>query len=74
MWQPIESAPKDIAILVWDEASGVNVSYSTTGVDHDSDERREGWFSAERDNRDEIMVLDGPVTHWMPLPAPPVST
>ena len=73
-WQPIDTAPRDVWVLVWDEKSGVNVSHWTTGVDSSSDDQRQGWFTAERDTRDETMVLDGPVTHWMPLPAPPVST
>ena len=73
-WKPIDTAPRDVWVLVWDEKSGVNVSHWTTGVDSSSDDPRQGGFTAERDTRDETRVLDGPVTHWMPLPAPPVST
>ena len=70
-WQPIETAPKDKYVLVFSESYGVCVSFYTRGIDHESDVIRDGWFSPERDNRDERMVLDGTVTHWMPLPEPP---
>jgi hypothetical protein len=72
-WQPIETAPKDKYVLVFCESHGVCVSFYTQGIDTESDVIRDGWFSPGRDNRDEMMVLDGPVTHWMPLPEPPES-
>ena len=66
-WQPIETAPKDGFFLVcswpasdWDTT--VAVVYPGSGgrliafLDHDDYEHEH---------------LDGPVTHWMPLPAPP---
>lgn len=70
-WQPIETAPRDRGVLVWDKVSGCNVSFFARGVNCWSDELQDGWFTPERDNRDECMILEGPVTHWMPLPEPP---
>lgn len=75
-WQPIETAPRDAYILVWDVDSGVNVSYFGQGVTAESDEWKDGWRTEFTDQRDSPMILSGPVTHWMPLPEPPamVST
>ena len=70
-WQPIESAPRDEAILVYSRCSGICVSWWWIGVSPISDYRKQGWATLERDNRDESMILEGPVTHWMPLPEPP---
>ncbi len=58
-WQPIETAPKDKRVLLFDGdwvSAGAYTDYDNFGWVMDSDE---GPHSGP-----------GP-THWMPLPAPP---
>lgn len=57
-WVPIESAPKDERVLLWDGkwvAAGAYTDYDSIGwvMDHDED------------------LLGSCPTHWHPLPAPP---
>lgn len=60
-WQPIETAPKDDWILVWGPGSLVRDAcwFSHNGL--------EGWTEGDG-------VLTIKITHWMPLPKPPVLT
>lgn len=60
-WQPIETAPKDGAILVWMDGYIIEVRWTNESV-------KPGWVSAETGYK----VGSAP-THWMPLPAPPAS-
>jgi len=70
MWQPIETAPKNIGILVWwphREYYG-SCAYAAMHVDMGTGER---WMSyGVSIGRD---VFDTP-THWMPMPAAPPET
>jgi hypothetical protein len=63
-WQPIETAPKDTAILIY--SSGYNVAHYNTAY--------ERWctYTDGRGTAGERLLnsWDFP-THWMPLPAPP---
>ena len=65
MWQPIETAPKDTWVLVWEpgvlpQFVGHEVARQETGgVGRDT-----GWFSIYHE---ETLTP----THWMPLPEPP---
>ena len=68
-WQPIETAPKDARIIVWD---GFDVCIAKfIGRD---------WISFGCDGPAILSQSDsgtdyqepGIVTHWMPLPEPPV--
>ena len=55
-WQPIETAPSDIQILLYSPWShATNPGRIETGIYHNS--RGGSWHSW--------------ATHWMPLPAPP---
>lgn len=59
-WQPIDTAPKDNWILVWGPSSLVRDAHWISlpgGI--------EGWTEGER-------ILTIKITHWMPLPEPPV--
>jgi hypothetical protein len=56
-WQPIETAPEDEFILLWD---GSEVLYGTYGWDEDE---RPVFFHDGPGYRN--------CTHWMPLPASP---
>lgn len=57
-WQPIESAPKDTAILVYH--AGYTVAHFNTTYGR--------WIGY---GRDALEFVTGPPTHWMPLPPPP---
>ena len=60
-WRPIATAPKDgTVILSWDGNVRMCVAWST---------RDKCWFVYDDDNRDDW----NDVTHWMPLPDPPVK-
>lgn len=57
-WQPIETAPKDTAVLLW-LGWRFEIGHFNTGL---------GRWAANWDHR----ALEVPATHWMPLPSPPV--
>lgn len=66
LWQPIETAPRDEAILV----SGGGILYPIVASWSGRDD--ESWrLDAEGNVRTE---LDHFPTHWMPLPSSPVTT
>ena len=56
-WQPIETAPKDTAVLLW-LGWRLEIGHFNTGL---------GRWAANWDHR----ALEVPATHWMPLPSPP---
>ncbi len=63
-WKPIESAPKDRDVDVWDGFERVpNAKYNTqTGT----------WFSDVFSYGDmDWREMDSQPTHWTPIPAPP---
>ena len=62
-WQFIESAPLDGTHVLVTETNAVCEARHIVG---------EGWYVAGNDPTD---VWGGPIcpTHWMPLPAPPVT-
>ncbi len=63
-WQPIETAPKDTKVLVYvPRLQEITVAYlAEYYCDGDW-----GWHYEGA----EALTIDFPVTHWMPLPAPP---
>lgn len=64
-WHPIETAPDDCVVLVFDEG------YIGTAL-----RWKDKWVDASGemcDRRDQDGAFDPPPTHWMPLPAPPVT-
>ena len=63
-WQPIATAPRDRAILLWDNHFQQCVVARAYGPHH--------WFIEESygpNDDGEIPIKDA--THWMPLPEPP---
>jgi len=58
-WQPIETAPKGTAILIY--ANGYNVAHYTASGH---------WFSYGDKAETHILNTWGKPTHWMPLPTP----
>ena len=64
-WQPIETAPKDGRwVLCWGHNAGVVESM----IWHWNDDSKDGnWYWYEGD------CPRTQPTHWMPMPAPPVS-
>ena len=56
-WQPIETAPKDTAVLLW-LGWRFEIGHFNTAL---------GRWAANWDHR----ALEVPATHWMPLPSPP---
>ncbi len=61
-WQPIETAPKDRRILLWNGDFIASGAYEGGVIDG---------FIMHRDVDDDWSI-DEP-THWMPLPAPPTD-
>jgi hypothetical protein len=68
-WQPIETAPRDgTRILAWTGEEIVTVdyhgSYMVSGMEFDG-----FWYQESESGRGTTFF----VTHWMPLPKPPVG-
>lgn len=61
-WQPIETAPKNKAVLL---AKGRRVGEGCY-IDYPDGDGHSGWFWA--DDRD---PMENVPSHWQPLPAPP---
>jgi len=65
-WQPIETAPKDVEVLVYSSDKGITVAR----YDY-------GFWGAQLGGRTVYDQYEVPefvkATHWMPLPAPPIS-
>lgn len=71
-WQPIETAPKDEMVLVWEEDGWVRCAELVLMSDfggYEPDEWDDGgvrmWIG------DDDRPLDFDPSHWMPLPPPP---
>ncbi len=69
-WQPTETAPSDILLLVWD-GSDISVAHKSNLLGSPI------WFAEAGgglvyDNARDLMALG--VSHWLPLPEPPIST
>ena len=72
-WRPIETAPKDGSyLLLWEQYSDAPfVGYWSGGswsVSHEHVDAEGGW-----DGANVVDALSMPITHWMPIPAPPTS-
>ncbi len=63
-WQPIETAPKDTAILLY---------YHAYAIGHWNSAAQRWWTYTDGHRTVEERVLNSfkPPTHWMPLPEPP---
>jgi hypothetical protein len=61
-WQPIETAPRDMPVLIWDDQCVVAGCSKLTGA----------WFVADTYGFCEDGQIYNP-THWMPLPPPPIT-
>jgi len=66
-WQPIETAPKDVEVLVFDEGV-ITISLWIDEDGEGDDGRLKGWWEQSSNS-----LIDPPPTHWMPLPDPPVA-
>ena len=60
-WQPIETAPKDRAILVYH--FGYTIAHFNTAYGH--------WIGQGECTPDTLSLKQFPPTDWMPLPDPP---
>jgi hypothetical protein len=58
-WQPIDTAPKDKRVLIYDGECVYIASY-----EYDSEMEINAWIES-----DNFWISN--VTHWMPLPEPP---
>lgn len=72
-WRLIETAPKDGSyLLLWEQYSDAPfVGYWSGGswsVSHEHVDAEGGW-----DGANVVDALSMPITHWMPIPAPPTS-
>ena len=70
-WQPIETAPEYVRVLVWSKREGVNTAKQIGGgspmwwlYTHEGTVNE-----CHDDGSGDPMEVDP--THWMPLPAPP---
>lgn len=66
-WQPIETAPKDLKIIVWLADEGFPVMATYRMLDQGKDEEWEGFWLWEMDYGQDFHDI----THWMHLPPPP---
>ena len=64
-WQPIETAPYDAAMIVFD-GSSVTAAYHGKESGWNT-----GWTALGDDYALELKHMHGPFTHWQPLPDPP---
>lgn len=62
-WQPIDTAPKDRSILIFDGEEVMEAYWFSSWY---GDKKRPGWMPA---NLDEEYGRYVDATHWMPLPA-----
>ena len=62
-WQPIETAPKDMAILIYNFA--VRIAHFNTNYGY--------WIGYGHGTSDTRAMTQFPPTHWHPLPAPPAT-
>lgn len=84
-WRPIESAPRDKAVLICfaradsgggETNPGICVAYQDAYYQSGGDgfyEGCSGWVIADGSETTNLHY-SGPPTHWMPLPAPPTTT
>ncbi len=61
-WQPIETAPKDTAVICCNELGHVGEACFISGIDNPA------WYWASDPQQIPLSLLP---THWMPLPEPP---
>jgi hypothetical protein len=70
-WEPIETAPKDKAIMLciagWQPCCGRWWPFDSCWVSFDWD----GHFESDQEMSDYVARSSYEPTHWMPLPAPP---
>ena len=66
MWQPIKTAPKMTAVLLY--SSGYHIG-------HFNETNNKWWTYTDGTGTAGECILNswGKPTHWMPLPAPPVT-
>ena len=71
-WQPIETAPKTGFFLVcsWrdENIEGYECSICVVWPNNKGE-----LFAYLNEDDEELFYLDGPATHWMPLPEPPAG-
>lgn len=63
-WQPIETAPRDQRLLLWN-GTGMYCGHWAKSIETDD----EAWIIAEYGNEGDQLLIKA--THWMPLPLPP---
>jgi hypothetical protein len=69
-WQPIETAPKNTDVLLWDKrCKQLFVGCKINGTFR-ADKSFVMAFGSDRAYVDDD-VTDSDITHWMPLPPPP---
>jgi len=67
-WQPIETAPSDVFVLIYMPWNGmVRQARRLTATGG-----RTGWHVAFANGQSSYLTNATP-THWMPLPSPPVT-
>ena len=67
-WQPIETAPHQGFFLVCHYECDNDYECTVSVVWRDTDGSLVGYLD---DGGEQAPYLDGPATHWMPLPQPP---
>jgi hypothetical protein len=69
-WKPIESAPKDRRILVFERGGGIWIAAWGNYYSPFYRGEVQGWWTSSDPERSHVVRKDD-ATHWMPLPSPP---
>lgn len=67
VWQPIETAPKDVSLLLWWRPIAPNKAAETVVIGQVSSYERGKWWNGQTAKYQDLWHI----THWMPLPDAP---
>lgn len=74
-WKPIESAPKNETVLIYNGRRIIAAWFQDDATDETLDEAEEsdlnGYWCIDDGKLGPFAVRGGGITHWMPLPEPP---
>jgi hypothetical protein len=72
-WKPIDTAPRDKEILIFVQNDyGGNIFMARWDKDESAIRPKPRWTSSSPAYK-AITAINGPPTHWMPLPPPPTT-
>lgn len=68
-WQPIETAPKDVCVLIYSKEYSINSAWHSEAVDENGRDLGYKFFIGQTWGDCRAAIIEP--THWMPLPKPP---